>query len=876
MSLDRNCLNIADWAGSFDERTLLRGISYAKQGMTRVIHVSPTLIDSRCHGGAERPYRQQISLRSANDYQWLVNGRCSCPVAHNCKHVVAALLTLRQLQDKQDPIATARVKLDEQPLQQRDDLSPVARLTLGSHQRLLYDKRSQKMLEQTQHRAALAFIYGRAIANSRFGNQIKGRNSQGQSVIIQRQLTVEQAFRNRLLDLGMRPALRRSDALPEQAGEPYEFKESNRWLNFIEHDLPSLRAQGWRVEIAENFHFQFHTVQNWYAKLHEEPEQGWFDLELGIVVEGKRVSLLPILLHCLRNTPWLLDPEQLAQRPAEELLLIERPNGEGRIALPYGRVRTLMQSLGELYLEPNQNSEQLRLSRADASRLANLQQLPAQWDGAERLRELAVRLQQPSHELAAPAGLNAELRDYQRQGVSWMQTLAELGLGGVLADDMGLGKTLQTLAHLLLEKQQGRLRAPALIVMPTSLLGNWQQEAARFTPDLRVLTLHGSERRKRFAQIAEHDLILTSYALLSRDIHKLTEQMFSVLILDEAQAIKNPRSKVSQAASSLRARQRLCLSGTPLENHLGELWALFNFLMPGWLGSETEFNQQYRTPIERQADSLRLAHLHTRVRPLMLRRRKDEVARELPPKSEFIHWVELSDAQRDRYESLRLSMDDKLRTHIRQQGLSSSRLLILEVLLRLRQTCCDLRLLDGPDSTASASQSAKLVSLMVMLDKLLTEGRRVLVFSQFSQMLDLIAAELAKKRIRYALLTGATRDRQAQIESFQEGDLPVFLISLKAGGAGLNLTAADTVIHFDPWWNPASEAQASDRAYRIGQDKPVFVYRLIAKGSIEEKIQHLQQSKADLAAGVLEGNASAWSLELTDLEQLLAPLAPSL
>ena len=455
-----------------------------------------------------------------------------------------------------------------------------------------------------------------------------------------------------------------------------------------------------------------------------------------------------------------------------------------------------------------------------------------------------------------------------------MQTLRELGMGGILADDMGLGKTLQTLAHILAEKRAGRLDRPALIVMPTSLIPNWQDEAARFAPELRVLALHGAKRKALFAQIDQHDLVLTTYALLPRDLKQFAARPWHLLILDEAQNIKNPRSKAASAAGQLDAAQRLCLTGTPLENHLGELWSLFNFLMPGWLGDSKTFARNYRTPIEKQGDALRLAHLNARVRPFMLRRSKEQVARELPPKTEITLRIELTDVQRDRYEALRLAMDQKVRAEIQRLGLGRSQLLILEALLRLRQACCDLRLLGDEQAAGYASaDSGKLAALLDMLDELISEGRRVLLFSQFTSMLELIAAELSARRIAHVTLTGASRDRRAPVEAFQSGRVPVFLISLKAGGAGLNLTAADTVIHFDPWWNPAAEAQASDRAYRIGQDKPVFVYKLIARGSVEEKIQQLQHSKASLARSVLDGGVQGdWSLSEADLDALLAPL----
>jgi SNF2 family DNA or RNA helicase len=442
---------------------------------------------------------------------------------------------------------------------------------------------------------------------------------------------------------------------------------------------------------------------------------------------------------------------------------------------------------------------------------------------------------------------------------------------------MGLGKTLQTLAHVLSEKNAGRLDRPCMVVMPTSLIPNWLDEAAHFTPQLKVLALYGASRKKHFDTLADYDLILTTYALLPKDVERLAAQPLHVLVLDEAQYIKNPNSKAAQAARELNARQRLCLSGTPLENHLGELWSLFHFLLPGWLGDVKSFNRDYRVPIEKRASEVRLQHLNGRIKPFLLRRTKEQVATELPPKTEIVHWVELNEAQRDVYETMRLAMDKKVRDEITRKGVARSQIIILEALLKLRQVCCDLRLVNDAALPARGSTSGKLDSLMEMLEELFEEGRRILLFSQFTSMLALIEIELKKRGVEYALLTGQTRDRRSPVKEFQSGKRQIFLISLKAGGVGLNLTEADTVIHYDPWWNPATENQATDRAYRIGQEKPVFVYKMIARGTVEEKIQHLQKEKSDLAAGVLDGRKTGdWKLQSDDIEALFAPLPEKL
>jgi SNF2 family DNA or RNA helicase len=452
---------------------------------------------------------------------------------------------------------------------------------------------------------------------------------------------------------------------------------------------------------------------------------------------------------------------------------------------------------------------------------------------------------------------------------AWMQFLREYGFAGILADDMGLGKTIQTLAHILTEQEAGRLDAPALVVAPTSLMSNWPAEAARFAPGLRVLLLHGKERSAQFEHIGSADLVLTTYALLARDEAALRRHRYHLLILDEAQYIKNPRAEAAQTACLLDARHRLRLTGTPVQNHLGELWSQFHFLMPGLLGDEKLFNASFRKPIEQQGDALRQQLLGRRVKPFMLRRTKDKVASELPPKTEMVLPVDFGAAQRDLYETVRVAMDRKVREAIDRKGLARSQIVILDALLKLRQVCCDPRLLK---SARGVTASAKLDALLELLDTLLSEGRRVLIFSQFTSMLALIGAALRERAVACVTLTGETGDRAAPVAAFQGGQVGVFLISLKADGVGLNLTAADTVIHHDPWWNPASENQATDRAWRIGQEQPVFVYKLIVRGSLEEKIQERQRRKGELASALLDAEGGlAPVLGVDDLRAILGP-----
>lgn len=760
-----------------------------------------------------------------------------------------------------------------------DDIEPQAYLTLGSHGFTAYVRDTWRMQQQFEHRAALAFSYDGHLVTDKKSKELRVLSGT-ETLRIQRKPAAEKALLQALQKTGLKKATRKSQALPESAGEMFDLPDDQAWFDFVHSGIPALRAANWHIEIAKGFQFDLRPVEDWYADVEEASGREWFDLELGIVVNGERHSLLPIILQLLRSSPQLLSPDYLAQRADDEYLLtdlhgVQAAGKSGaKVALPYGRIKPLMATLGELYLGEH-NGTSLRLSAPDAARLSALEGLPLVWQGGERLRAFAKRLRESTHiQVTAPAGLDATLREYQLEGLNWMQTLRELEVGGILGDDMGLGKTLQTLAHLLCEKQAGRLESPALAIMPTSLIPNWLDEAARFTPQLKVLALHGSNRQKDFASLAEYDLVLTTYALLPRDLEVLQPQVWSLLILDEAQNIKNPASKAAQAARQLEAGQRLCLSGTPLENHLGELWSLFHFLLPGWLGDSKTFNRNYRTPIEKHGNSERMQQLTARIKPFLLRRKKEQVARELPPKTEIVHWVDLSDTQRDVYETVRVAMDKKVRDEINRHGVGRSQIIILEALLKLRQVCCDLRLVKTASTAKAARPGAgKLGSLMEMLEELLGEGRRILLFSQFTSMLALIEQELRQRNLDYSILTGETTDRRTPVKDFQSGKTPLFLISLKAGGTGLNLTAADTVIHYDPWWNPAVENQATDRAYRIGQDKPVFVYKLIARGTVEEKIQALQQEKAALAAGVLEGGTSGgWKLEQSDIEALFAPL----
>ena len=649
------------------------------------------------------------------------------------------------------------------------------------------------------------------------------------------------------------------------------------WRKVVVETLPELEAEGWRVSVERGFPWRVVTPEQWQAQT-RPGQPGWFSFGMTIEVEGESHPLMPLLLALIRENPEAMATRHLDSIDPDSSLLVDL--GDGRLApIPARRLVPLLKGLTELYDPTTQLREgELVLPTGRAAVLDDLEQAEGnalRWRDDADLRGLAQALKHPpaaTEPPATPPGLQGALRPYQREGVGWLQHLSELGLGGVLADDMGLGKTLQVISHLLMEKAAGRTQAPSLIVVPTSLLFNWQREAEQFAPSLRVLRLHGPRRHADYPRLGEQDLVLTTYSLVVRDIERLQAQPWHLLVLDEAQAVKNPRAQAARAVRTLPAHQRLSLTGTPLENHLGELWSQFDFVAPGLLGNAAAFKRVYRRPIEDDADDSRLAALRERVAPFLLRRTKQAIASELPEKTEIPVYAELSGDQRELYEQLRLGQEPRIREALARPDQPQSRVQILDALLKLREACCDPRLVR--DAPQTAHRSAKLERLLTLIDDLRQYDRRILVFSQFTRMLDLIGAALEARGMTYARLTGATRDREGEVQRFQGGEVPIFLISLKAGGTGLNLTAADSVIHYDPWWNPAVTRQATDRAHRIGQDQPVFVYHLLTRDTVEDRIMAMQRDKADLGERLLgDQDASAVStLDASTVETLFQPL----
>ena len=663
------------------------------------------------------------------------------------------------------------------------------------------------------------------------------------------------------------------------------------FCGFSAYVVPQLKSLGWKVAVDKDYPFKIVASEPaWYANVTSgsnrfdgDSENGeiekpdWFGLKLGIDLDGKRVNLLPALVEMLERASDKGN-NTLADLASTARKCLALPVGDGLVLpIPAERARSILRVLAELYDGQSPKGE-IRFPQIRAGALLGLEdafakdQTPIQVGGQVTALEWAAKLTTPQDiELSPPKGLKAQLRPYQMEGVAWLQNLVARQVGGVLADDMGLGKTLQTIAHISVEFEAGRLDRPALIIAPTSLVMNWEREIKKFAPDLRVLSIHGPHRHDAYDGIRDANVVITSYPILCRDEEKFSEWSFHLVILDEAQQIKNIKARAHIAARTVDADNRICLSGTPVENHLGELWALLDFVNPGLLGDELHFNRFYRVPIERGKNEDRLAALRELVAPYILRRNKRDVAKELPPKTEVLRPVELGGGQRELYESIRVAAHAEVRKIIKKKGYAASTIPILGALTKLRQVCCDPRLVRMTQA-GKVQESAKYRMFFELVEKQLDGGHRILVFSQFTSMLHLLEQGLKERKVKYSILTGATADRAEAVDQFEKGGAKVFLISLKAGGTGLTLTSADVVIHYDPWWNPAIQAQATDRAYRIGQKKPVISYQLFAAGSVEERILGLQRSKKHVADAILGQGTAGGGISEAELDVLFAPL----
>ena len=618
-------------------------------------------------------------------------------------------------------------------------------------------------------------------------------------------------------------------------------------LRFFAQNLPRLERE-WTVTIGSRFTHVTRDVERIEPRLEiRSTGESWFDLSVELATAGgERFSAQEIQR--------LLQSGKSSVRLRNQKIAVFDP----------AFLDEFQQVLADC--QPQQKQPGLyRLDRRDASYLDSIATEHAiQVDGTGSYQAWVNAGKGAAELPPVPLGaLEETLRPYQKHGVAWLCHLARSRMGGILADEMGLGKTLQALAAL--QAVGGR----ALIVCPSSLIHNWQREATRFTPDQRVLLLAGPDRHVAFAQIPDADIVITSYPLLRRDVDRYRGIEFATMVLDEAQHIKNPDSQNAQSAQAIRAQHRFVLTGTPVENSIRDLWSLMHFVMPGFLGERQDFKERYEQPIQSEPGGLEHRRLVQRIRPFILRRLKRAVATELPEKIEQVAFAELSSEQRKVYASLLEATRRQVSELAGAKDAGKARMLVLTALLRLRQACCDLRLLGLPDVDDHGA-SGKVELLEELLQEAIDGGHRVLIFSQFVKMLHILRTNLEASETPFCYLDGSTKNRQAEVDRFQEGDAPVFLISLKAGGVGLNLTAADTVIHFDPWWNPAVEAQATDRAHRIGQKSVVTAYKLIARGTIEEKILALQAKKRSIIDATIEDEQPLMeALSLDDIEELV-------
>ena len=661
---------------------------------------------------------------------------------------------------------------------------------------------------------------------------------------IERDATVEALARQRLLDYGFSPTI---------GGESY-VALGDKALDFVSHKLKDVGKE-WKVFGADAL-ADFRVARKKFdLSISADAASGidWLTLDITAKAGDEVIDIASL---------------QRALVSGERYLKLADGS---HVEIPRERLVKLSEALNTVQAQPDADGK-FRVNLFEASELAErlgeedgLRQSPGFKQFIKKLQGFeGIGRGEP------PKALKATLRPYQQRGLDWLWFLNRYSLGGVLADDMGLGKTVQALAVLLKSKKMEG-RKPSLVIVPASVVVNWQEEAERFAPSLAVLDLTGSGRAEKFDTIEDHDLVVTNYALVRRDIDRLAEFEFRYVILDEAQNIKNPESQTARATKRLRSLHRLALTGTPIENRLSELWSIFDFLTPGLLGSLPKFRQTFEMPIAVRGDRDAEARLRRRVFPFILRRMKQEVADDLPEKIEAVLHCELLPEQRALYRDVLALTRKKLFEQIDAQGLERSHISILAALVKLRQVCCHPRLLKLPVEDEKLV-SAKLDMLQEMVHELVSEGHRALIFSQFTEMLAIIREWLDDEQIEYEYLDGSTRDRAERVKRFNEDPtVPLFLISLKAGGTGLNLTGADYVILFDPWWNPAVEDQATDRAYRIGQTRNVFAYKLIAKGTVEDKLLELQSRKRDLVAGVLGAESSLGkTLTREDLENLFS------
>jgi non-specific serine/threonine protein kinase len=665
---------------------------------------------------------------------------------------------------------------------------------------------------------------------------------EGRSFLLRREQDREEALLQELRRMHFKP---RNNAI--------WFLEPEEAITFLLDSYPQL-VQTYRVFGEKNLsrYKVRHTSPRVVAEVEEDEESGdWFDLNINVEYEDVSVPI-----------------EKIWKAWTQGKRYVQLKDGS-YTSLPDSWLRKLQHKLRTLGMDPEKPPKK-KFKKFEAPSIEKLiSDVPeARTDSFWNKLRNKISDFKEIEQITPPQEIDATLRPYQIQGLSFLNFLKEYGFGGILADEMGLGKTVQVLALLQKMKERGA-GGTNLIVVPTSVLPNWQKETEKFVPGMKQLLIYGSRRDHLFKEIPHSDIVITTYALLRRDLEELNKHEYNCVILDEAQNIKNPNTITARSVRKVPAKFRVCLSGTPIENNLLELWSLFEFLMPGFLGSQNAFQKGFVKPIK-DGDEETMETLRSRVRPFILRRKKSDVVQELPPKVENVHYAGLVDEQQELYASLAKKLKEQVLQKVEEQGIAQSQMSILDALLKLRQICCHPRLLklDMPGVNTNLP-SGKFEAFKDLTSGIIEDGHKVLVFSQFVQMLQIIRSWLKMNETPFAYLDGASKDRYEQVERFNnDPDVPIFLISLKAGGTGLNLTAADYVIHYDPWWNPAVESQATDRTHRIGQTKKVFSYKLICENTVEEKILKLQEEKKGVADAIIPGQDQWKSLTRDDLEML--------
>lgn len=717
--------------------------------------------------------------------------------------------------------------------------------------------------------ATLSYIYGKAmVRHAERGPFVLSQDDEGAPVRYARD-----AEREGVIEA----ALRRARLLPNSRARKYTHvsiqpvTESEMRSAAVEL-AEALSREGVPVEFDASLAIQMLESERGFAEATDAEGGRWLDIDIGVEIEGEQVSLVQVASKIIEHPAFTLDDDASDGGQDQPSIMVALPDGRP-LRLSPRQARTILAPVLDWIDGGAPAAKKIKVSRASlVAKAVTDGQLPEQlrWPGAEQIRAAAEALRHGGIEEVPvrPEGFVGELRSYQQEGVAWLGNLERVGLGGILADDMGLGKTVQLLASILMSRTRRPGQKPVLLVVPTSLVHNWVEEAAKFTPSLRVLSLHGPDRADRFASIPDSDIVISTYPLIRRDARALQKHAYSLGILDEANAIKNDTSATRETITQLAVERFLLVTGTPIENQLNELWSFADLGMPGLLGDKRQFGKRFKSRIEAKSgdeatsDEARKA-LTRRIKPFILRRKKEDVLTELPPKTVVVRNVELNPKARQAYDLLRSQVSVAVRQAIAARGIAQSTVAAIQALQQMQRFCCHPSLAD-PSGKASAGMVAdKLEELMLTISEMLADGRRILVFSQYVGFLHIIDTALRALGHAPLMLHGGTKDRAPLIEAFQAGRSPIFLISLKAGGVGLNLTRADTVIHASPWWNGAAEEQAEDRAHRMGQVNPVFVYKFIVRDSVEEHALTIQGRKLALAESVLDDGVTT-SATLTE------------